>query len=409
MKTNGNIKYFLGFPKNSQLYSEMASKTIDVLLNIELLFKNKIRLDSVYHEPDNFILELNNLIRNTILLVEIAKKSSTKYNWLYLFIKTFLKNYNDDYVILKAIRNSSLHQEFLVTEGTIEFGLYRIISPTEYRLKLGVGDFQLQGNIDPLYLFSPTISFFNKILFLHQYLFIDIEHSAVDECLGVTRRWLCKIDIRNNNNKAPVIVDIYEITSKFASALIYGISEAFKKEYSISDGKSYFCHIPDKYNFINTILEIDLYPDFFTNQWGGNRRPLNFSFSQDFYESIEFKARNDSYLKLINRLPKDPGKLLAILEYYSKITIEDFQNQEEYELYTSLITFPHLFIKAGLQGKHIFDVDFTLIAKLQTIGLEYVQNIDMNFDTTSNEEKNEYINQMGSIIQKLFEGLVSVK
>lgn len=116
-----------------------------------------------------------------------------------------------------------------------------------------------------------------------------------------------------------------------------------------------------------------------------------------------------SYLKLINRLPKDPGKLLAILEYYSKITIEDFQNQEEYELYTSLITFPHLFIKAGLQGKHIFDVDFTLIAKLQTIGLEYVQNIDMNFDTTSNEEKNEYINQMGSIIQKLFEGLVSVK
>ena len=110
METDSNIKYFLDFPKRNKLYNHMANNAIDLLLNLELLFKNKIRLDFSYHEPDDFILECNNLIRNAVFLVERTKKAS-EYPWLKKFIAQFLTTNSEDYAILKTVRNSSMHQK----------------------------------------------------------------------------------------------------------------------------------------------------------------------------------------------------------------------------------------------------------------------------------------------------------
>jgi len=106
MKVDSNIKYFLDFPRNNSIYNKMAEEAIDVLLNLELLYKNKIRLDLEYHEPDNFLLESNNLIRNAIFVIEKATKSKTQYPWLKNYIHEFIQDNKNDYQILKTMRNN---------------------------------------------------------------------------------------------------------------------------------------------------------------------------------------------------------------------------------------------------------------------------------------------------------------
>ncbi|WP_211227866.1 hypothetical protein [Spirochaeta cellobiosiphila] len=406
---NSNITHFLDFPENNKLYTEMSRKSVDLLFNIEMLYKNKNRLDFVYHEPDNFILECNNLIRNAIFLVEKANKSKTKYPWLKEFIDDFKQKYQNEFLLLKKIRDNSMHQEFLISEGTIEFGLFRIMSPIDYKLKIGMVDIKEEKNIDPQYLYSSTTSFFHKILFLHQYMFMDIKHIALNECLGVTRRWLCRIKYNDNNKKSKTEdIDIYDCISKFTSNLIVGISNAFKNEYSIDEEKIYFCHYPNKYNNINTILEIDFYPDFFCKQWVGNIKPLNLKFNYEHWVHEQYIERNNAYMKLVDNLPDDRGQLLEMMESYTDIQIEDFKEQDEYNRYTSFITFPHYYIKSILTIDTIFEIDFSLLLNLQTIGLKYIQEIDVKFDNVSDENINKYLQVLGIEIKKLHQNILDV-
>ena len=184
-----DILHFLEFPASNKLYYLMAKDSIDILMNIELLFKNKLNLDKVYHEPDNFFIECNNIIRNIVFIIEKSKKSNTRYPWLYKFIKGFIEKYEDEHRILKKIRDNSMHQELLITEGAIEFGLYKIMSKTSYKLKIGMGNNSNYRLFPPHYIYKETESFFQDLLILHYYLFTGLDHSAIGECLGISRWW----------------------------------------------------------------------------------------------------------------------------------------------------------------------------------------------------------------------------
>lgn len=384
----------------------MAEEAIDVLLNLELLYKNKIRLDLEYHEPDNFLLESNNLIRNAIFVIEKATKSKTQYPWLKNYIHEFIQDNKNDYQILKTMRNNSMHQEFLISKATIEFGLYKIVSSGEYVFKLGMGDFNKEANIHPSYLYSSTSSFFQEILFLHQYLFIDLERNAFNECLGVTRRWLCRVTYKSDDKTHKTVdLDIYDTITKFVSNLIFGISNAFKEAYSLDEDRLLSCYIAEKYNCINTILEVDLYPEFFKQQWGAEIQPLNVRFDKDYWDYNQYNVRNKGYLELINNLPKLRDEYFSMLEKYSSIKIEDFQSQQEYNQYVYFITFPHFYIKNFLNSNNIFKINLSLFKLIQKFGLEYVKSVDQNFDGVDNEEKNKNLRKIGSAIMKLREHL----
>ena len=40
-----DILHLLEFPQKNELYSSMAKDALDILMNLELLFKNKLNLD----------------------------------------------------------------------------------------------------------------------------------------------------------------------------------------------------------------------------------------------------------------------------------------------------------------------------------------------------------------------------
>jgi hypothetical protein len=50
MKIKPDVINFLSFSKSDELFREMASDSVDVLMNIELIFKNKLNLDKSFHE-----------------------------------------------------------------------------------------------------------------------------------------------------------------------------------------------------------------------------------------------------------------------------------------------------------------------------------------------------------------------
>lgn len=401
METDSNIKYFLDFPKKNKLYKHMADNAIDLLINLELLFKNKIRLDFSYHEPDDFILECNNLIRNAVFLVERNKKAS-EYPWLKKLIAQFLTTNSEDYAILKAVRNSSMHQQFMISKGLSEFGIYKITSPTEYSLKVGMGDFSLQPAIHPSYLYASTTSFFHNILFLHEALFMDIEHSTLNECLGVTRRWVCNVQYKIDGLKKRKDVDIYETVSMFVSDLFLGITESYSKEFEVENESILPLHRPSRYNNINTLLEVDLYPDFFSLQWGGNIKPFNPSCYRDYRLQDQYTRRNEGYLSLIESLPTSTNELKQLLNLYTTIAIEDFNDQEEYNRYVSFITLPHLFTKRFIS---LGSAAISTLYAIHQLGMEYARNVVVSFATTSNEKKNTYLREIGALIEKLIEEL----
>ena len=78
-----NVIHLLEFPKNDSVFKNMSVDALDILMNIEIIFKNFLNLQKCYHEPDNFLIECNNIIRNLVFLIEKGKNSKTKYLWLY--------------------------------------------------------------------------------------------------------------------------------------------------------------------------------------------------------------------------------------------------------------------------------------------------------------------------------------
>jgi hypothetical protein len=394
-----NILHFLEFPKSSQLYSSMARNALDILMNIELLFKNKLNLDRAYHEPDNFVIECNNIVRNILFIIEKSKKSKTKYLWLYEFIQKYIDENTVAYSILRKIRNNSLHKELLITDGAIEFGLYRVMNPMEYKLKIGMGDVNKNRMIPSHYIYRETESYFQSLLMFHYYMFMDLDHSAFGECLGITRRWL--YGIKNEEEKSTTkIVDIYNTISDMVDSLVNGISYSYSQHSNIAYDKMVI-HIESKYNCVNTILEIDLYPGIFEKSWKGRIEPLNWKYMLEMNMIKRTKERHDQMNKAYSFIPNTKKQLIELIDKFVSIKMKDFVDQEEYDKYVTFILIPHYFLKGLMDVDFVKNFDFQLILELHNLGQEFLRNVNRKFDSVDEATKNQYLEKIGNVIQKI--------
>jgi len=400
-----DILYFLEFPKSEKVFKDMSVHALDVLLNLELLFKNKLNLDKVYHEPDNFIIECNNIIRNIAFVIESGLKLKTKYPWLYEFLNDYRNNNSDQYYILKKIRDNSMHQELFISDGAIDFGLYRVMDQMNYKLKIGMGDLDKIGRMPKYYIYTETELFFQKLLTMHYYLFMDLEHSALWECLGVTRFWKAEVKFKDRNEKnRKEIIDIYVLITSTVSNLINGITEAYCK-FRDMEFKKFNISDYSKYNFINTILEIDLYPLWFSRLWGQSIKPLNWKYALEYNLVDKTIHRNDFIIKVYENLPDTRDELLKLLKRYKNIRIENFKDQSDYDKFISFILLPHFYFK-NIGIEDILErIDFDEIIKIQKMGEKFVEEINSHFDNIEDKVKNEKLEMIGLEIGKIYNKL----
>lgn len=236
-----NLRAILSFPKNDAIFHEMMNECPEVLLNIELLFENKLAVDKHYHYPKNFIVSCNNILSNVIFFVEFAKKAKSKYLWLYNGISELLEKQNEIYVMLKSLRNSAVHTKLIIPEGAFTFGLYKSLNDSEYRYKIGLGDERVKNNVADSFLYMDTDELFHRFLSFHFLHFIDIDHSVLGECLGITRRWYYDTEYEYSGNKIRKTIDIYESINDFCDHIVNTTRKCFSDNFRLEYSKIQFC------------------------------------------------------------------------------------------------------------------------------------------------------------------------
>jgi len=261
--------------KSSLFYEQMASEHPALVQNIEIVNENRTQLDVTYHEPKKFILEINNLLRSILFLVEYSVKNSP--DWLSSSIKSFREDSRHDYEILKYLRNVSAHQKLILPDESLVSGLYRIKSQGNYLLKLGFGDHNNPGSYSRDFTLNNTENIFHDLLVFPSLAFMDLEHCALGECLGVTRKWFFKVKFRTKKELFDETVDVHKLTSVFSGKLLDCICEAYAQENRITYSGSWEPESLEEHNYINTLLEIDIYPSLFSKWWEGKCAPLNYA------------------------------------------------------------------------------------------------------------------------------------
>ena len=123
--------------------------------------------------------------------------------------------------------------------------------------------------------FKNTEDIFHDMLVLESLMYMDLEHSAYYECLGITRRWYFKLKFKTKQKKYNEIVDVYELASSFSSSLLDHVCSRYAIEIGVSPPDPFSRELKEC-NYINTLLEIDLYPSLFCKWWGEDYESLNY-------------------------------------------------------------------------------------------------------------------------------------
>ncbi|MFB8830297.1 hypothetical protein ACE0DR_15510 [Azotobacter sp. CWF10] len=262
-----------------------------IIQNIEIVHENKISLDISYHRPKHFILSLNNLLRSLLFFVELSNKNSP--GWLKEAVASFLKARPDEYQKLRYLRNVSAHQKLVFPEESLVSGLYRIRSNRNYALKLGFGDHNKPGKYAWDLALKDTSEIFHDMLAFASITFMDLEHSSIGECLGITRRWFFKINFKTDEKRYNEVVDVYELASSFSASLLDHVCRAYAAHLGVKFDRTFELKLED-HNFINTLLEIDLFPGLFSDWWEEECQPLNFGVRFELSEGQRHNS-NDQF------------------------------------------------------------------------------------------------------------------
>lgn len=157
-----------------------------------------------------------------------------------------------------------------------------------------------------------------------------------------------------------------------------------------------------KYNFVNTFLEIDLYPNLFNKWWNSNFEPLNFGALIAYRSRKEIDERYKVYERVYEDLPKNLEEYMDRMRRYETIRMQDFVDQEDYNRYVSFISLHHWYINRIFQKELIFRrFDFVLLPKLFELSMEYIREVDLNFDTLPDTNKNRHLREIGNHLEKI--------
>ncbi|MBI9112900.1 hypothetical protein [Maridesulfovibrio ferrireducens] len=352
--------------KASLFFETMASKNPTLVQNIEIVHENKTLLGSSYHSPKNFILNLNNLLRSLLFFVETSLQNTPK--WLHDCIRSFQQDNHQDFEKLKKLRNVSAHQALIFPKESIVTGLFRIRSERDYTPKIGLGDLNKPMDYSWDLAMKNTDEIFHDLLVFHSMVFMDLEHSALWECLGVTRRWLYDLKYKYENNIFRETIDVYELTSNFSSSLLDAVCHSYAEYKKIKFESSF--HYPVKeYNHVNTLLELDIYPSLFCEWWDQKIEPLNFGVRSNSLFGNSIKHFDQVHAHCYDNLSSSEEKYLSLLEKYKDTPTDEWLDENNINEFYSFIYFNHWHVKNSFKGNLLTTpVEPHEIAHLQRLG-----------------------------------------
>lgn len=399
--------------QNNPLFKKMGEVAPELLINLELTNDSFFELNLNYHFPKKFVLSFNNLERNLISLIETSKKSPlSEHKWLNLAIKSIEEEHGDDLSIHREIRRISTHYKFIVPDdSSIIFGLYRIISDSHLKLKLGMGDFDKSKKTDlEQYLYLDTESIFHKVLFFDELTLIDNNHISINECLGVTRNWYSDISYKHNEKKIKKRINLHKEISKIYEIIFNKIIKSFAQYFNIQHTELPFDNLYE-YNFINTLLEVDIYPEMFKKWWSDEKlQPWNYKYLYDYIIKEKIDYRNNLYSHVYSSLINTKEQYLLTLKEYSEISLKSFTGQKNYNQFLNFIYFNHLHFKNCFKNNQIvteYNI-FKNLLQLRKISESYVENIDKNITNFTEKEIESELKKITSIIKNLYHNLNSI-
>jgi len=251
-------------------------------------------------------------------------------------------------------------------------GLFRIYSEREYKLKLGHGEHNKPGSYARDIALKNTAEIFDDLLSFPSIAFMDLEHSAFGECLGITRRWFYKVDYKFESEHVREAIDVYAVTTIFSSSLLdhvcssYAIKEAtqFEKPFTIKRAD---------HNNVNTLLELDLYPSLFSKWWKGEITPLNFGVSEDRKRGRQHIVSDEYYTWVYDHLTETPRNYTEKLLKFAKLEPEAIFKEEHVMDFLSFVTNNHWhFKKAFPDGFTKFELAPSKVMTLQRLGRAFL-------------------------------------
>lgn len=352
--------------KSSLFFEEMAKGHPALVQNIEIVHENKMALDESYHTPKHFILNLNNSLRSLIFFVENSIKNSP--DWLRLSVKTFREKNQREYDILKKLRDVSAHQALIFPAESIITGLYRIRSSQEYVAKIGMGDLKGPGDYSWDLAMKDTDEVFHDLLVFQSMAFMDLEHAALGECLGITRKWFFHVKFATKTNSYDEVVDVYEMLCDFSMQILDFVCLAYAEKMGIQFDMT-FQNPMKEFNCVNTLLEVDLYPSLFSEWWEDEMSPLNFGIRLKRYAGDSIKAYDEIHYDCYQNLCDGKDSYKSLLIKYRDLPVEDWLNEENLNEFHSFIYLNHWHFKNSFEGGLMeYPIQPNEIMRLQRLG-----------------------------------------
>lgn len=336
------------FETKSLFFEGFSRKHPSIVRNIEIVSENIKLIDASYHNPKLFMLNLNNLLRSILFFIENSLKNSPE--WLKNSISNYRESNFREYEILKRLRDVSIHQDLILPDESIVTGLYRIYSQDKYRLKLGMGD----HNSPRKYSFDLTLKntdeIFHDMLVFENFAYMDLEHSSIGECLGITRKWFLKINFKNKHtgNKYNEVIDIYNLIYGFSTNMLDLVVKSYADDVGIEADVKFNKELAE-HNYINTLLEIDIYPSLFSEWWEEpNIEPLSFGVNYNRRYGDQHMIRDYAHMESYKNLCTTPEQYKSLLLKYNNMPLEDIVSKDNYKSFVSFIYINHWHCKKAL-------------------------------------------------------------
>lgn len=378
----------------SKLFKDMSLNCPELLQDLEIIYENKLLLDQEYHFPKQFILHLNNLVRSLIFFTDSYKKN--KPSWVKNTISNFIIENHKEFVIVKKLRNTSSHNKLILPNESLSFGLFKICG-TDYKLKLGMGDFGGSGNYSPEFTLKNTEDILLELNHITNAMFMDIEHSALNECLGVTRKWFFNINIKELDlNEA---IDIYNVVSSFSIDLINDIIKSYSIEYNIEvDNSSLFKNTISEHNYINTVLELDIYPALFSKWWNHEVKPFNYGvIKRSAYHSNHLRF-DYAYLQFYKKILTTPDDYLKMIKKLSSFNIEELFYRDNINDFICFIKAHHWHYTKSF--KDPFKIDFSSMVDIAQSGNRLIDAyLNDHIDTELQKYYNKFQESSNKVIK----------
>lgn len=385
--------------RSSPFFERMDLDYPTVVQNIDIVNENKRLLDSTYHQPKHFILSLNNLLRGLLFFVENSIKNSP--SWLKASVTEFRDMRRKEYEMLKYLRNVSAHQKLIFPAESLVVGLFRVYSNTDYKLKLGHGNHREPVSYAPDLALKNTADIFHDLLTFPSIAFMDLEHCAFAECLGITRRWFYKTDYKFDEKNMHEVIDVYNVASSFSESLLDHVCTSFARDKGLLFDKK-FTIVRAEHNNVNTLLELDLYPSLFSGWWDEKIEPLNFGVRVERSRGRIHEVADEYYSWVYEHLVKNPAEYESMLSKFFDLEPDVIFAEEHLMEFLSFITNNHWhFKKAFPTGFMKSKVTPSDVMMLQRFGRTLVDEYKTGKYCTIKGAKDQLNTQIAKILAVL--------